>query len=84
MYISPIDVHIEKMRLLTAQATEEAIVKAVWNMGVTVDKDELSLALQQDRKRYETAYERGWNDCKKAYEERIRQIEELARKEVER
>lgn len=77
MYISPIEAEISNINRLVMQTTEDGIVKAVWNMGFSVDREQLSLALQQDRKRYETAYEKGWNDCKKHYEEKIKQINAL-------
>ena len=76
-YVSPIEAQLDTMHKLAITTTEDGIVKAVWNMGFTVDKEQLSLALQQDRKRYETAYEKGWNDCKQYYEEKMKQISEL-------
>ncbi len=81
MYISPIEAQINNFNKMVMETTEDGIVKAVWNMGFSVDKEQLSMALHQDRKRYETAYEQGWNDCKKHYEEKLAQIGKLASEE---
>ena len=76
-YISPIDVQMN-IHDIVMQTTQDGIVKAVWNMGFKVDAEQLTLALTQDRKRYEYAYDQGWNDCKKEYEEKLKQIKELS------
>ena len=78
MYISPIEVQMKNLNDLVMQTTEDGIIKAVWNMGFKVNAEELACALIQDRKRYEYAYDRGWNDCKQHYEEKLKKIAELA------
>ena len=77
MYISPIEIQIKKQKDIVMQTTEDGIIKAVWNMGFKVDAEQLTRALTQDRKRYEYAYDQGWNDCKKHYEEKLKKIAEL-------
>ena len=79
MYESPIEVQMRNMHDLVMQTTEDGIIKAVWNMGFKVNAEQLTQALTQDRKRYEYAYDKGWNDCKKEYEERLKKIAELAK-----
>ena len=76
-YISPIE--LQNLNDLVMQTTEDGIIKAVWNMGFKVDAQQLTYALNQDRKRYEYAYDQGWNDCKKHYEEKLKNIAELAK-----
>ena len=68
---------MRNMHDLVIQTTQDGIVKAVWNMGFKVNAEQLTQALIQDRKRYEYAYDKGWDDCKKHYEEKIKQINAL-------
>ena len=51
-YESPIEMIYGQMRI----ETENAICKAVQNVGVNVDKDELIKALQYDREQYQKGY----------------------------
>lgn len=78
MYISPIELQMQNLNNIVMQTTEDGIVKAVWNMGFKVNAEQLACALTQDRKRYEYAYDQGWNDCKQYYEEKLKKISELA------
>ena len=77
MYLSPIEIQMNNLNNLVMQTTEDGIIKAVWNMGFKVDAEQLTAALTQDRKRYEYAYDKGWNDCKEFYEEKMKKITEL-------
>lgn len=77
MYSSPIEVQMHNLNRLVMQTTEDGIIKAVWNMGLQVDAEQLTAALVQDSKRYETAYDKGWNDCKAEYEEKLKKISAL-------
>ena len=52
MYKSPIDLIVGKMNL----QLEGEVCKAVQNVGVDVDKDELLKALQYDRGQYQKGY----------------------------
>jgi len=52
MYQSPIDVIIGQMNM----TIENEICKAVQNVGVNVDKEELLKALQYDRGQYQKGY----------------------------
>ena len=44
---------------------EDAVIKAVQKVGVTVDKEELLRALRCDRRQYEKGYEDGLIDAVK-------------------
>ena len=52
MYKSPIDLIVGQMNL----QLEGEVCKAVQNLGVSVDKDELLKALQYDRGQYQKGY----------------------------
>ena len=47
----------------TAENLDDAVIQAVYQAGVTIDKEKLHQVLQADRARYEEAYRRGWKDC---------------------
>lgn len=55
MYISPITIMQGEMNV----RVENEIIKAVQNIGIDVDKEELIKALAYDRKQYEKGYEDG-------------------------
>lgn len=52
-YVSPIDVYLTEM--LTQY--DNAIMKAVCNVGINVDKEELIKALKYDRDQYKKGYQ---------------------------
>lgn len=58
MYKSPIHIIYGQMKT----QMEGTILKAVQNVGVNVDKEELLLALEYDRKQYLMGYEDGEAD----------------------
>ena len=53
IYKSPIDIIMSDMRM----TMEGDIYKAVQNVGINVDKDELIKALKYDREQYQKGYE---------------------------
>ena len=75
MYNSPIQI-IQTMRDALNLELENEVVKAVHKVGIYIDKEELTKALQADRRRYEEAYKAGWNDCERQYEGRLQRIRE--------
>lgn len=79
MYKSPIEIQMRNMHDLAIKTTQDGIVKAVWSMVFKVNAEQLTQALTQDRKRYEYAYDQGWNDCKKEFERKLKKIAELAK-----
>lgn len=62
MYKSPIEVLCDEIQTQFEQEEEKMVTKAVRNVGVNVDKEELIKALQYDRNQYEKGYEDGKND----------------------
>lgn len=56
MYKSPIEIMQTGMRV----QMENGIMKAVQDVGIHVDKDELLKALAYDREQYQKGYEDGW------------------------
>ena len=53
-YRAPIQVMSTEM---TYHQVDDGILKAVWNVGIDVDKDELLRALSYDRDQYDKGYE---------------------------
>lgn len=68
MYNSPIEMIIGNMQM----QQEGEIFRAVQNIGVNVDKDELLKALQYDRGQYEKGYKDGIKDGIKDFAERLK------------
>ena len=61
MYKSPIEMLMTDIQHQIVKQQEDAIYKAVVNVGVNVDKEELIRALQYDRGQYEKGYRDGLN-----------------------
>lgn len=59
MYESPIEIISKQVRTIQ----EENVYKAVLEVGVNVDKDELIKALKYDRDQYNRGYNDGFRDC---------------------
>ena len=55
-YVSPITVAIEKQTEQFKTDVEKSVLKAVYNVGVVVDKEELNRALKYDRNQYDEGY----------------------------
>jgi hypothetical protein len=56
MYESPIDLLMSNIQTQIVEQQEEAIYKAVFDIGVNVTKDELLRALAYDRQQYEIGF----------------------------
>lgn len=69
-YDSPFE-FVTRMTDSIAQFTDDGVMKAVINAGFNVDKDKLVSALQQDKKRYDMAYKRGYTNGYKAKDDEI-------------
>ena len=78
MYDCPISEQVGAIELMVREEHDRNIVRAVQKIGIDIDKEGLVEALNHDRKRYEEAYQKGWDDCKKHYEEKLKQIIDLA------
>ena len=73
MYESPFKVIVGELTV----EYENEVIKAIQKVGVTVDKDEILKALNADRTRYEEAYRKGFDDCRKQYERMMNRIDEI-------
>lgn len=58
MYKSPIEI-VSKIEQQIVQQQEENVIRAILDMGVNVDKEELLKALKYDRDQYNKGYEDG-------------------------
>lgn len=56
-YESPIEVITSQARIQSEMFLGKEIVKAVWKVGVNVNKSELLQALAYDRRQYQKGYE---------------------------
>lgn len=61
MYKSPIETYMSQMRMEQEKRLESTIYRAVYDVGINVDKDELIKALRYDRGQYDTGYHDGYN-----------------------
>ena len=77
IYEMPVMAQLDQASRMISQSFEDQVMKVVYNVGVTVDKDGLVKALNQDRERYEQAWCEGYAACKKEYEARLLQIAKL-------
>ena len=68
MYQSLIEIIQDRMRM----EVEGEVFKAVQNVGVHVDKDELLKALQYDRGQYKSGYEDGYAKAIEEFAEAIK------------
>ena len=62
MYSSPIEKIYSEIQTQMVQEDENMVMKAIREVGITVDKEELINALQYDRKQYTKGYEDGKNE----------------------
>ena len=67
MYQSPIEIIHDNMRM----EIEGEVYKAVQRVGVNVDKEELTKALQYDRGQYKRGYEDGYAKAIEEFAEKI-------------
>ena len=62
MYKSPIEKICNEIQTQMVQEDEKMVMKAIREVGVNVDKEELIKTLQYDRNQYTKGYEDGKND----------------------
>ena len=67
MYESPIEICMKQIRM----TQDETIVRAVQDVGIFVDKDELIKALQYDRDQYEKGFADGLEAAKRELVDKI-------------
>lgn len=63
-YDTPLTTYITKVQAEVAKETDDQVLKAVWKLGINVDKDKLVQALTADKERYNEAYRKGYSDAK--------------------
>ena len=74
IYDCPISEQIGALQTLMAEEHEKMIFKAVQQIGIEIDHESLIQAINNDRKRYEAAYNKGYSDCEQHYKELIGDI----------
>ena len=67
LYASPIELHIGEPRYETTvnelfNAVDKFVLKAVQEVGIKVDKEELEKALRYDRYQFHAGYTNGYNE----------------------
>ena len=75
MYKSPIEKICDEIQTQMVQEEENIVMKAIGEIGVNVDKEELIKALQYDRNQYTKGYEDGKNEVLDKIIAEIEQIE---------
>ena len=77
IYNCPIQETIGTIQSMMATEHEQQILRIVQQVGITIDKNSLVEALQNDRHRYEEAYKKGYADCQKKYEDKLKRIADI-------
>jgi len=75
LYKSPIEKICDEIQTQMVQEEENIVMKAIGEIGVNVDKEELIKALQYDRNQYTKGYEDGKNEVLDKIIAEIEQIE---------
>ena len=78
MWDPPIELQATALETMIREQENQKIMEVVRQIGVKIDKESLIEALNHDRKRYEEAYQKGWDDCRKQYEDQLTRIAEEA------
>ena len=77
LYQCPIETQLDAMRVMIRDEQEGKIIRAVQNIGIEIDKEGLVQALNNDRRRYEAAWNAGYEACKQEYGEMLKNASEL-------
>ena len=77
IYDCPIELQLGEIETLHNQELGREIIRTVQKVGISIDRDGLIEAINNDHKRYEEAYNKGYSDCKKLYDETLRSIAKL-------
>ncbi len=78
IYNCPIETQLSAVQTIMREEYDKRVLHTVQQIGIDIDKEGLIEALNQDRKRYEEAYKKGWEDCETHYKEKLRRIAEEA------
>ena len=74
IYDCPIREEIGQLKTMMANEHDRVIMKAIQEVGIEIDQESLVQAIRNDKQRYEEAYKKGYSDCQKEYEEKMKQI----------
>jgi len=77
IYDCPISEQIGQLKTMMANEHDKMIIKAVQQVGIEIDQESLVQAINSDRKRYEEAYKKGYEDCENHYKELFERIAKL-------
>lgn len=78
IYECPINEQIGELKTMMANEHDKMIVRAVQQIGIEIDQESLVQAVYNDRKRYEAAYKKGYEDCEKNYKDLLSRVSMLA------
>ena len=78
IYEGPILEEIGELKTVMENQHDQMILRAVQQIGIEIDKESLVQAINNDRRRYEAAYRKGYTDCEEHYKELLSHIRELA------
>lgn len=78
IYDCPINEKIGQLKTMMANEHDRFLIKAVQEVGIEIDHESLVQAIHNDRQRYEEAYKKGYSDCQKEYEEKMKRIIDIA------
>ena len=79
IYDCPISTQLGGVELMMREEYDRHILRVIQQIGIDIDKEGLLNALNNDRKRYEEAYQKGWNECKKHYDDKLSKIAEVVK-----
>lgn len=75
---APIHTQVGEMKCMMANKFEQQVVKVVQEVGIEIDPKSLVEAINNDRRRYEEAYKRGFEDGRaKGLQDADRRMNEL-------
>lgn len=79
MYDCPIEMsrQLDGIEFIMREERERTVLRAIQKVGIDIDRESLMQALNHDRERYEEAYQKGYNDCKRKYDEILKKISDL-------
>ena len=77
IYDCPIHLQVGQIQSMMNKSIEDQVFKMVSEIGIEINRQGFIDAINQDRKRYEEAYRRGWEDCQSCYDDTLKAIAKL-------
>ena len=74
IYDCPIHEVISPLKTMMANEHDRVLMKVIQEVGIEIDQESLVQAIRNDKQRYEEAYKKGYSDCHKEYEEKMKRI----------